>query len=78
MPEAAKEVLRKKILDVIGKRYIDLPEEEIESWIQYFAVPKGEKDGDTLDWRVVYDGGLMDSMAPCGCRLSGCPLSPLC
>ena len=57
MPEAAKEVLRKKILDVIGKRYIDLPEEEIESWIQYFAVPKGEKDGDTLDWRVVYDGG---------------------
>ena len=57
MPEDAKEVLREKLADVIAKKYLDVPDEMMESLIQYFAVPKGEEDGKAKDWRVVYHAG---------------------
>ena len=57
MPEDAKEVLREKLRDVIGKKYLDVPDGMVESLIQYFAVPKGVEDGKVKDWRIVYHAG---------------------
>ena len=57
MPEDAKEVLREKLKNVIGKKYLDVPDGMVESLIQYFAVPKGVEDGKTKDWRIVYHAG---------------------
>ena len=50
-------VLRKKLLKVIRKRYITVPEERLRSLISYFGVPKGIMDGIIQDWRIVYHAG---------------------
>ena len=50
-------VLRDKILKVIKKRYIKVPEERLRSVISYFGVPKGVVDGIIQDWRIVYHAG---------------------
>ena len=57
MPEDAKAVLREKLTNVIGKKYLDVPENMIESLIQYFAVPKGYEGDKVKDWRIVYHAG---------------------
>ena len=50
-------VLRDKVLKVIKKRYITVPEERLRSVISYFGVPKGVIDGIIQDWRIVYHTG---------------------
>ena len=50
-------VLRQKILKVIQKRYLVVPDEKLKSVISYFGVPKGVIDGIIQDWRIVYHAG---------------------
>ena len=50
-------VLREKILKVIQKRYLVVPDEKLKSVISYFGVPKGVIDGIIQDWRIVYHAG---------------------
>ena len=50
-------VLRYKILKVIKKRYITVPEERLRSVISYVGVPKGVIDGIIQDWGIVYHAG---------------------
>ena len=50
-------VLREKILKIIQKRYVVVPEEKLRSVISYFGVPKGVVDGIVQDWRIVYHAG---------------------
>ena len=50
-------VLRDKILKVIKKRYLVVPETKLRSVISYFGVPKGVIDGIIQDWRIVYHAG---------------------
>ena len=57
MASAEREVLRKKILSMWQKRYLDVPTGKLKSAISYFAVPKGETDGVVQDWRVVFHAG---------------------
>lgn len=52
MKEDEQKVLREKLVKMIRKRYMDVPEEMVRSWIYYFGVPKG-----STDWRVVYHAG---------------------
>lgn len=57
MRGAEREVLKKKVLSMWQKRYIDVPQGKLKSAIQYFAVPKGVLDGIAQDWRVVFYAG---------------------
>ena len=57
MGPAEREVLKKKILAMWQKRYLDVPAGKLKSAISYFAVPKGEVDGIVQDWRVVFHAG---------------------
>ena len=50
-------VLKEKILKVIRKRYLVVPEDRLRSVISYFGVPKGVIDGIIQDWRIVYHAG---------------------
>jgi hypothetical protein len=47
-----KEVLQKKIIKFIKKKYIAPPCDQISSLIKYFAAPKGLRD-----WRMVFHTG---------------------
>ena len=49
--------LKEKILEVIRKRYLVVPEDRLRSVISYFGVPKGVIDGIIQDWRIVYHAG---------------------
>ena len=57
MAAPEREVLRKKVLAMWQKRYLDVPTGKLKSAISYFAVPKGEVDGVVQDWRVVFHAG---------------------
>ena len=57
MAAAERAVLKKKILAMWQKRYLDVPAGKLKSAISYFAVPKGEVDGVVQDWRVVFHAG---------------------
>ena len=50
-------VLKRKLLKVIQKRYLIVPEERLRSLISYFGVPKGIIDDIVQDWRIVYHAG---------------------
>ena len=49
--------MREKILKVIQKRYLVVPDEKLRSVISYFGVPKGVIGGIIQDWRIVYHAG---------------------
>ena len=57
MAAAERDVLRKKVLSMWQKRYLDKPAGKLKSAISYFAVPKGEAEGVVQDWRVVFHAG---------------------
>ena len=60
-----EKVLREKLLKIIKKRYIVVPDERLRSLIMYFGVPKGVFDGVIQDWHIVYHigaNGLNDSV----------------
>ena len=57
MPSAQREVLKRKILAMWGKRYLDAPQGRLKSAISYFAVPKGIVENVVQDWRVVFHAG---------------------
>lgn len=68
MAASEREVLRKKILSMWQKRYLDAPVGKLKSAISYFAVPKGEAEGVIQDWRVVFHAGAN--------RLNDCVWAP--
>lgn len=57
MAPTERAVLKKKILAMWQKRYLDVPVGKLKSAISYFAVPKGKVDGVVQDWRVVFHAG---------------------
>jgi hypothetical protein len=57
--KAMQDKMKTKLMKVIRQKYVDVSDEEIISFIEYFAVPKGD------DIRMVYDGtmsGLNDCL----------------
>ena len=52
-----KAILKEKLLKIIEKRYLIIPDSVVESWIKYFGVPKGVLDGVVQDWRIVHHAG---------------------
>ena len=57
MPPEETKILRSKILKMILRRYIVVPDSRLSSLIFYFGVPKGVLDGVVQDWRIVYHAG---------------------
>ena len=57
MPPEETKILRSKILKMILRRYIVVPDSRLSSLIFYFGVPKGVLDGIVQDWRIVYHAG---------------------
>ena len=57
MPPEETKILRSKILKMILRRYIVVPDSRFSSLIFYFGVPKGVLDGIVQDWRIVYHAG---------------------
>ena len=40
-----KNILKQKLLQIIEKRYLTIPNDTLESWIKYFSVSKGVSNG---------------------------------
>ena len=50
MKPEEKVILKQKLLQIIEKRYLTIPDDTLESWIKYFSVPKGVSNGVVQDW----------------------------
>ena len=57
MKPEEKAILKKKLLKIIEKRYLSIPDDTLESWIKYVGVTKGILNGVVQDWRMVYHAG---------------------
>ena len=49
MKPEEKAILKKKLLKIIEKRFLTIPDDTLESWIKYFGVPKGILNGVVQD-----------------------------
>ena len=65
MKPEEKTILKKKLLQIIEKRYLTIPDDTLESWIKYFSVPQGVTNGVVQDWRIVYHAGA-NGLNNCG------------